>query len=298
MATVPGPLKNAPPRDGIAWFKQQFASVLQRALANTPFSVDMAAAIAMQETFTDCWGRLFKSKTTAEVLQLCVGDTIDNRTARPRGKADLCSAPDGQQMFDVARQALLAIAQYNADYARAAQNPNKFCHGFGIFQYDIQYFFGPNKDFFLNQGWYDFEQCLAHLIGELNESLKIAYGSHKTSLTDDEMMYVAIAYNAGRVIVGGGPKQGHEDSDGLFYGEGFQKYLALAHKVTAPAKVLELAATRAALPKKRAGESQPTPSKGSSKRPAPKKAAGKTKRSVKPSRKPARKSAGKNRGRR
>jgi hypothetical protein len=219
----------------IKWFKTQFGAAISAACSGTPYTLDMATAIAMQETYSDCWGLLYQTKPVAEVLRLCVGDTLDfpKRGARafPKNKAELLQAQGGQQMFDVARQALLDIAQFNRQYAGAAQNPDKFCHAFGIFQYDIQHFKDGDDAaaFFLNRSWNDIAECIKRLIGELNDALKAAYGAHKTTLNDDEMMYVAIAYNAGSVRVGGGPKQGYQDGDGVFYGEGFQRYLALAH---------------------------------------------------------------------
>jgi hypothetical protein len=237
--------------DGMKWFKQQFGPVITPALQGTPFSLDMATAIAVQETYGDCWGRLYQTKTVADVLKLCVGDTLDypNRDAFPKNKADLVQTAVGQQMFPIAHQALLNIAQYNSSYAGAAKNPDKFCHGYGIFQYDIQ-FLQSDSSFCLQYGWYDFGQCLTRLVKELNAALKRAYGSNKTSLTDDEMMYVAIAYNAGHVVVGGGPKQGYKDGGGVYYGQYFQKFLAMAHTVTAtpaPAPAPGLAMPMAAM---------------------------------------------------
>jgi hypothetical protein len=178
----------------------------------------------------------------AWVLQICVGDTLDapNRGARPKNKADLCQTPAGQQMFTVARNALLDIAKYSRSYAAAARNPDKFCHGYGIFQYDIQYFW-QDPDFFLQNGWYDIGRCIARLVKELDAALKTAYGPHKASLTDTEMMYVAIAYNCGHVNVNGGPKQGFKDGDGVYYGENFQKFLAMAHTVTAAPTAVAMA---------------------------------------------------------
>jgi hypothetical protein len=221
-------------QDAIKWFKTQFGAAVQQACRGTPYSLDMVAAIAMQETYADCWGPLYQTKPVSLVLRLCVGDTLDapNRSAFPRTRADLVAAPGGQQMFDVARQALLEIAQYNRAYAGAAQNSNKFCHGFGIFQYDIQHFQTPaNQSFFLQRGWYDFGQCLGKLIDELSAALARAYSRSKTSLNDEEMMYVAVAYNAGHVNVGAGPKQGFRDGSGVYYGENFQRYLAMAHAI-------------------------------------------------------------------
>jgi hypothetical protein len=232
--------------NAILWFKTQFSASVAKVFQGTPFSVDMAAAIAMQETFADCWGRLYQTQPVATVLELCVGDTLDyprrSASAFPKDKADLCQTAAGQQMFDVARQALLDIAKVNKDYAAAAKNPNKFCHGYGIFQYDIQHFKeASGASFFLQKGWCDFEQCAAKLLEELQDALVRAYGAHKTTLNDDELMYVAIAYNAGHVRVGGGPKQGFQDGDGKYYGENFQTYLAIAHTIKSDAPDIAVA---------------------------------------------------------
>jgi len=97
--------------DAVRWFKDQFGAAVTEALTGTPFTLDMATAIAMQETYGDCWQFLYQTKTASQVLPLCVGDTLDypNRTAFPRTKADLCQAPNGQQMFDIAHQALINV---------------------------------------------------------------------------------------------------------------------------------------------------------------------------------------------
>lgn len=225
-------------QDAIRWFKTQFGAPIADACKGTPYSLDMAAAIAMQETFADCWGKLYQTKPVDVVLQVCVGDTLDapNRGAFPRNKAELCGVPNGSTMFDVARQALLSIAPYDHAYQVAAQNPNKFCHGYGIFQYDIQ-FFRTDPDFFLKRAWYDIGECIKKLIKELDEARARTYGSSKTALNDDEMMYVAIAYNCGHAHIGAGPKQGFRDGDGKYYGENFQRYLALAHATPVDIKI-------------------------------------------------------------
>jgi hypothetical protein len=243
--------------DGIGWFKQQFGTRITQALQGTPFSLDMAAAIAVQETYSDCWGISYQSKPiyqalpAAQVLQICVGDTLDapNRSAFPKTKQELCQKPSGQEMFTVARNALLAIGQYNPTYARVAKaNPDKFCHGYGIFQYDLQYFLN-DPGFFLQNGWYDINQCITRLVRELNNALKTAYGPNKTALTDQEMMYVAVAYNCGHVNINGGPNQGFQDDDGNYYGANFQKFLGMAHTVQAPAAAaMTVSAAAAPLP--------------------------------------------------
>ena len=225
--------------DGIAWFKHNFGDKVAAKLAGTPFTPELIAAIAMQESFSDCWGLIFNTMPVDQVIIRCVGDSLDRAHIFPKDKADLVAfdphGHTGQQAFDIARAALLMLADFNHLYRGAAHNPNKFCHGFGIFQYDIQFFKDGNPSFFLQQKWHDFDECLTLAIDELRKvAAKLFPG--KTSLNDEQMTYVAIGYNIGasKVRVGAGFKQGHED-DGVFYGENIARFLQLAHAVPAAA---------------------------------------------------------------
>ena len=134
-------------------------------------------------------------------------------------------------MFVIARDALEAIGQHDKAYGKiAAKKPNKFCHGFGIFQYDLQFFKG-NPDFFLEKKWHSFSECLSIFLDELKAAMKRAFGSGKATLTDTERVFVAIAYNRGSVNFAKGFKQGHQDEDGRFYGEKVLEYLRIAQRI-------------------------------------------------------------------
>ncbi|MGC2237661.1 MAG: hypothetical protein WA584_15975 [Pyrinomonadaceae bacterium] len=222
-----------PDKENIRWFKTQFKTKIEQITRGTPFSVDLLTAIALQETGY-LWGVLRNTLSTEEVLKRCVGDTIDapGRDAFPTTKAKLLPEPRGAEMFAIARAALESIAPYNADYRRAATNPNKFCHGFGIFQYDLQ-FFKNNPAFFLEKRWYNFDECLNLFVkDELKSALRGLFGSGKTTLTDRESVFVAIAYNTGarKVRLDGDFKQGHKEKgdSGKYYGEYIWEYLQLS----------------------------------------------------------------------
>ncbi|BAY41975.1 hypothetical protein NIES2111_63710 (plasmid) [Nostoc sp. NIES-2111] len=217
-----------PIQDDISWFKQQFQKDILIAIEDTPFSLELIIAIALQETGY-LWRNLYKKETLAKTLELCVGDTISTpkRTAFPKDKDQLLSKPKGDEMFAIAREALESIAPHNSSFNKAAKQPEKFCHGFGIFQYDLQFFLS-NPNFFLEKRWYEFDECLKICVEELNEKLVRTYGSNKSNLTDREMVYVAIAYNRGRADLTRDFKQGHKDSSGKHYGEYIWEYLKLA----------------------------------------------------------------------
>lgn len=224
-----------PNREDMAWFKQQFQNKIEPTIHNTPYTVNMLTALACQET-GEVWPVLGKHQLSIDrILELCVGDTIDatptgGRKAFPKTKAELISRPNGQQMFHIARQALVDMAQHINSYQKVAQKPNKFCHGFGIFQFDLQFFLS-DPDYFLQKRYADFDACLAKCIGELNQALKRAGLQGKTTLTNLEMAAVAIAYNTGSFKPSLGLKQGFRSADGRFYGEQFFDFLRLAETV-------------------------------------------------------------------
>src|SRR5258706_5801600 len=126
-----------PNADDVRWFKQQFAGEIEAAIQRTPLSVDMITAIACQETGY-IWQVLRKEPLGRDqILELCVGDTLDSsrgRSAFPKDKTDLIARKNGPQMFEVARKALEDLARHIVSYRGAAANPDKFGHGFGTFQ--------------------------------------------------------------------------------------------------------------------------------------------------------------------
>jgi hypothetical protein len=223
------------PREAIAWFQSNFRNSAEPLLRETPFTFDLVAAMAYQETGY-LWAPLINRLSVADLLKLCVGDTIDapSRSAFPKNKAQLLAAPNGREMFEIAREALESIAPYDKSYRRIAEaNPDKFCHGFGIFQYDLQFYL-ENPGFFLERRWYRFDQCLTLFIGELRAAVRRVFGPSKTELTDLERVFVAIAYNHGSVNLAKGFKQGFQNDDGRFYGENVLEYLRLAQSIPLP----------------------------------------------------------------
>ncbi|MDQ2937565.1 MAG: SH3 domain-containing protein [Acidobacteriota bacterium] len=216
------------------WFKQTFHDKIETAIQGTPFSLNMLTALACQET-GEIWPTLRKLPLSVDrILELCVGDTIDatatgGRSAFPKTRAHLEAKPNGQRMFQLARQALVDMAHYINQYKGPAANPNKFCHGFGIFQYDLQ-FFVDEPDYFLEKRYADFDICLQKAIGELRHALKKIGFDHKTTLTDQEMTYVAIAYNTGGFKPAKGLKQGYFNGS-KYYGEQIYDYLMLSKTV-------------------------------------------------------------------
>ena len=185
-------------KDYMVWFKANFGAKIVAATASTPFDLDMLTAIAFQETGS-IWGpQIAKGFSVERILELCTGDTIDapNRSAFPTSKAALIAKPRGQEMFDIARAALVDMAQHVGGYTKMVQNPDKFCHGYGLFQYDLQ-FFETNPDYFLERRYIHFDQTLAMCISELTAQLadlgpKLGWAPNR-KLNDADKAAVAIA---------------------------------------------------------------------------------------------------------
>jgi hypothetical protein len=218
-------------RESIQWFKQTFLEKLTLATSNTPYSIDLLCAIAFQETGY-IWSNMIGKLPLDQITQLAVGDTLDapNRNAFPKNKQALLAAPNGNAMFDIARESLVNMAKYVKGYNGAVSNPNKFCHGFGIFQYDLQFFL-TDPDYFLQKKWGDIDACFSHCITELNNAKTRQGWKTKMVLTDEEKVFVAIAYNRGSANLSKGFKQGHQSDDGRFYGENIFEYLRLSQSI-------------------------------------------------------------------
>lgn len=225
--------------DDILWFKTQFAPAIAQAVQGTPFDLDMLTAIATQETGS-LWGvlRHDRTLTTAQIVALCCGDSLDapNRSAFPRTKADLLAVPKGQEMFDIARKALLDMAARVPGYKFAFTNKAKFAHGYGIFQYDLQ-FFPTNPDYFLQRRYEVFANTLDRALTELKSCLRKRGLQNRPTITDDEFCTVAITYNTGGYNPAKGLKQGHFDGT-RFYGQAIRDHLRVARGVALPGVVL------------------------------------------------------------
>ena len=116
-----------------------------------------------------------------------------------------------------------------------AARPNKFCHGFGLFQLDLQ-FFRDDPDYFLHKDYEHFDRTLAKCVGELKRALKKLGFDKRESLSDLELAAVGIAYNTGGFNPSKGLQQGHFDGT-RFYGAAIHDFIQLAHTVALPGDV-------------------------------------------------------------
>jgi hypothetical protein len=225
--------------DDIGWFKRNFGGAIDRAVEGTLLTPDLLCAIALQETGY-LWRRMrAKGLPPAEILRLCVGDTIDapSRRAFPADKAQLLAQPKGRRMFDLGHAALVEMGAATGlpEYIAAGRKPDEFCRGYGIFQRDLQ-FFKDDPDYFLERRWADFDRCLAEAVKELKKGVdKLGYET-KARLSDAELCNLAIVYNTGfgNFKASKGLKQGYKDGNGVYYGEHIAAFLKKAGETRAP----------------------------------------------------------------
>lgn len=219
--------------DDMAWFKRNFHGPMARAVRGTPITVDFLTALACQET-GEVWPLLRRKLTDVDrVLALCVGDTIDRRSAFPASRAELLAAPRGQEMFAMARQALVDMARFIKGYEAVARQPAKYCHAFGVFQVDIQHF-RKDPDYFLDRTWASFEGTLGRAMDVLRFALKKRGFEGCTALSDLELATVGIVYNTGGFRASAGLNQGFRPPGGKFYGQALFDLIRLAHTVPDP----------------------------------------------------------------
>ncbi len=223
-----------PNTDDMRWFKEQFQTRIEPALAGTPLGIDLIVALACQET-GHIWSTLRKKgMSTDTILALCVGDTLDadkGRRAFPQTKAALLAEPRGDEMFAIARQALVDMSKHIGGFSGAVAKPHKFCHGYGMFQRDLQ-FFCDDPEYFLQKKYERFDDTLAMCIAELKRGLKTTGLQNRASLTDMESASVAIAYNTGRFVASKGLRQGHNNGS-QFYGEAIFDFIRQSKTVAA-----------------------------------------------------------------
>lgn len=216
-------------RDGLDWFKREFGSAVAKATEGSPFDLGFLASIAYKETGHICARARAKGLGVSGILALCVGDT-KRRMKFPVDRADLEGVAHGREVFLIARDALERVSLLSTSYERASRDPDAFCRGFGIFQYDLQFCkFEP--EYFYERRYEEFGHSLDRCLKELR-SKSVRLGLEKRHhLTFDEKVMLAIAYNRGSYNATRGLRQGNlNKSSGKYYGELFAEVLREAEK--------------------------------------------------------------------
>lgn len=148
------------------FMKTNFGELIEAAFEDTPFDLDIACAIACQETAI-YWAKRIDTDSVQNILEGCVfdasGDAANtSRKAFPKNTPVFREAY-GDELTD------MLIEEANKTRALRNMGPKDWVYkGYGIFQYDLQHIVS-DESFFSEKKWYSFDECLAKLKSELME---------------------------------------------------------------------------------------------------------------------------------
>lgn len=158
------PLNRRQAKEMASWLKTNYGSRIEEALEGTPFSLDIACAIACQETGLYLLG-FSKSMSPEHALALCVFDASGDVPSSPRGAFPRNTKEFRRDYGDAFAQML--IDEANVSRRARGMNDAKIVYkGYGLFQYDLQHV-RSDREFFEQKRWHDFDQCLEKLKREL-----------------------------------------------------------------------------------------------------------------------------------
>lgn len=151
------------------WLKQNFGPQLLAAVNGTPFSLNHICGIACQET-AYVWQERINDLSPDQILSICVLDGSGDfkpdenpRSAFPRNTAAF------RAKYGDAFTQVLIDAGNEARKLRGMGPVDWIYKGYGIFQYDLQFVI-KDEEFFRNQLWLDFGECLKRLMKELTRT--------------------------------------------------------------------------------------------------------------------------------
>ena len=146
------------------WLKANHGDEMRAALADTPFSVDIACAICCKETgiylveFID-------NMDDADALARCVFDASGDAPETSRNPFPANTAAFRERYDEEFAEML--IAEANKTRSLRGLAPQSWVYkGYGLFQYDLQHV-GSDEAFFRQRKWARFDECLARLVSEL-----------------------------------------------------------------------------------------------------------------------------------
>lgn len=156
-----------------AWLKENYLPQIQNAIMGTPWSFEIVASIACQETAYK-WLRWVDHYPADIILARCVFDA-SGEPEFPKNPRH--AFPQNRRVFrEHYGDAFLEMLVAEGNKQRAMPQPDSIggylpkpflYKGYGIYQYDLQHVV-QDSAFFEKKLWYNMEDCLSRLIKELN----------------------------------------------------------------------------------------------------------------------------------
>jgi len=167
---MPLPISESQARAATRWLVSNFREPLERAVAGTPFTIELLCGIGCQETATLWLPFVAQGIKARDILARAIGDASGDypntsRNAFPRDTVAFRAAY-GDAFTE------MLIAEANATRALRGWGPKQWVYkGYGLFQYDLQHI-QMDEAFFRERHWYEFEACLAKVMKELANKLQ------------------------------------------------------------------------------------------------------------------------------
>jgi hypothetical protein len=164
------PLTEAQTQKATGWLAANFGESMRRAVAGTPFGIELLCGIACKETASMWLGFIDRGLTPGEILGRAIGDASGDfpntsRSAFPKDTPTF-RGEFGDEFAD------MLIAEANASRALRSLGPKQWVYkGYGIFQYDLQHV-RVDTSFFEDKQWYSLDECLARVVGELQRKFQ------------------------------------------------------------------------------------------------------------------------------
>lgn len=160
------PITKAQAYKAAEWMKTNFGDEIRRAVAGTPFSIDILCGMACQET-AYFWLSFINRLSVDEVLARCVLDASGDFPGTQRRPFPRNTEAFRRRFGDEFTNML--IDEANKTRRLRGYGPQSWVYkGYGILQYDLQYVLA-DEAFFRDKKWYRFSDCLNKAMGELKE---------------------------------------------------------------------------------------------------------------------------------
>ncbi len=148
------------------WMKENFAPVMEAAVADTAYTINHLCGIACQES-AYVWEDWLGIHPTETILASCILDASGDVPGKSRGAFPRNTA-EFRKTYGPTFTGML-IAEANKMRKLRGMSPKDWVYkGYGIFQYDLQ-FVKKDRDFFEQKQWYAFDACLGKALGELSD---------------------------------------------------------------------------------------------------------------------------------
>ena len=158
------------------WLMRNYGDSITRAAASLPpMDADLVCAIACKETAPIWVSWTDRGMPADTLLARCVFDASGDAPGTSRGAPPRNTADFRTRVGDALTDDL--INEANETRRLRGYSPAAWVYkGYGVFQYDLQHYFGGDTEFFAQKQWRSMDACLDRLLKEMKTKLAAANG--------------------------------------------------------------------------------------------------------------------------